>query len=77
MIEDRKICVVLPAYNAVDARRTLREIPDDVVDDIILVALPASRGRRRDTATGSAAGLLGRGSRLGGWTLLRRCGQFS
>src|SRR6201997_1179000 len=38
MIENRKICVVLPAYNAVRTlERTLREIPADVVDDIVLV----------------------------------------
>ena len=38
MIENRKICVVLPAYNAVRSlERTLSEIPADVVDDIVLV----------------------------------------
>jgi glycosyltransferase involved in cell wall biosynthesis len=38
MIENRKICVVLPAYNAVRTlEQTLREIPADVVDDIVLV----------------------------------------
>jgi glycosyltransferase involved in cell wall biosynthesis len=38
MIDNKKICVVLPAYNpARTLERTLREIPMDVVDDIILV----------------------------------------
>jgi glycosyltransferase involved in cell wall biosynthesis len=38
MIGNNKICVVLPAYNAGRTlERTLREIPIDVVDDIILV----------------------------------------
>jgi glycosyltransferase involved in cell wall biosynthesis len=38
MIENRKICVVLPAYNAVRTlEKTLREIPVNIVDDIILV----------------------------------------
>src|SRR5215813_6588050 len=38
MIENQKVCVVLPAYNAVRTlERTLREIPADVVDDIVLV----------------------------------------
>jgi glycosyltransferase involved in cell wall biosynthesis len=38
MIDNRKICVVLPAYNAGRTlARTLREVPMDVVDDIILV----------------------------------------
>jgi glycosyltransferase involved in cell wall biosynthesis len=38
MIENRKICVVLPAYNAARTlERTFREIPVDVVDDVILV----------------------------------------
>ena len=38
MIDNKKICVVLPAYNAGRTlERTLREIPMDVVDDIILV----------------------------------------
>jgi glycosyltransferase involved in cell wall biosynthesis len=38
MIDNKKICVVLPAYNAARTlERTLREIPMDVVDDVILV----------------------------------------
>ena len=38
MIANRKICVVLPAYNAARTlEMTFREIPVDVVDDVILV----------------------------------------
>ena len=38
MIGQKKICVVLPAYNAERTlERTLREIPKDIVDDIVLV----------------------------------------
>jgi glycosyltransferase involved in cell wall biosynthesis len=38
MIENQKVCVVLPAYNAVRTlERTLREIPAGVVDDVVLV----------------------------------------
>jgi glycosyltransferase involved in cell wall biosynthesis len=38
MIENRKICVVLPAYNAARTlEKTLREIPANIVDDVILV----------------------------------------
>jgi glycosyltransferase involved in cell wall biosynthesis len=38
MIDNRKICVVLPAYNAARTlEMTVREIPSDVVDDVILV----------------------------------------
>jgi glycosyltransferase involved in cell wall biosynthesis len=38
MIGNRKICVVLPAYNASRTlEATYREIPSEVVDDIILV----------------------------------------
>jgi glycosyltransferase involved in cell wall biosynthesis len=38
MIADRKICVVLPAYNAGRTlETTFREIPRDVIDDVILV----------------------------------------
>jgi glycosyltransferase involved in cell wall biosynthesis len=38
MIGQKKVCVVLPAYNAARTlERTLREIPADIVDDIILV----------------------------------------
>ena len=38
MIENRKVCVVLPAYNAARTlERTFREIPSDIVDDVILV----------------------------------------
>ena len=38
MLNGRKICVVLPAYNATDTlEKTYSEIPHDVVDDVILV----------------------------------------
>ena len=38
MIENRRVCVVLPAYNAARTlERTVREIPSDIVDDVILV----------------------------------------
>ena len=38
MIANRKICVVLPAYNAARTlEMTLHEVPPDVIDDIILV----------------------------------------
>jgi len=38
MLADRRICVVLPAYNAGRTlETTFREIPLDVVDDVILV----------------------------------------
>jgi len=38
MIANRKICVVLPAYNAGRTlEATYREIPADIVDDVILV----------------------------------------
>jgi glycosyltransferase involved in cell wall biosynthesis len=38
MIRDKKICVVMPAYNAAATlERTLNEIPSDIVDDIVLV----------------------------------------
>jgi glycosyltransferase involved in cell wall biosynthesis len=38
MIANRKICVVLPAYNAAQTlEMTVKEIPADVVDDVILV----------------------------------------
>jgi len=38
MILNKKICVVLPAYNAaLTLERTLGEIPRDIVDDIVLV----------------------------------------
>ena len=38
MIANRRICVVLPAYNAAQTlEMTFREIPTDVVDDVILV----------------------------------------
>ena len=38
MIANRKICVVLPAYNAARTlEMTFHEIPADVIDDIILV----------------------------------------
>ena len=38
MIGQKKICVVLPAYNAARTLEwTLREIPREIVDDVILV----------------------------------------
>lgn len=38
MINDKKICVVMPAYNAADTlEKTYRELPFDVVDSVILV----------------------------------------
>jgi glycosyltransferase involved in cell wall biosynthesis len=38
MINDMRVCVVLPAYNASRTlERTVAEIPSDIVDDIILV----------------------------------------
>ncbi len=38
MINNKKICVVMPAYNAADTlEKTYRELPFDVVDSVILV----------------------------------------
>mgnify|MGYP000073565540 FL=1 len=38
MIDDKKVVVVLPAYNAAETiSRTLAEIPRNLVDEIILV----------------------------------------
>ena len=38
MIENKKIIVVLPAYNAaLTLEKTYKEIPFDIVDDVILV----------------------------------------
>ena len=38
MIRAKKICVVMPAYNAaLTLEKTLAEIPMDIIDDIILV----------------------------------------
>ncbi|MDQ3072766.1 MAG: glycosyltransferase, partial [Bacteroidota bacterium] len=38
MINDKKIVVVLPAYNAsLTLKKTFDEIPFDIVDDVILV----------------------------------------
>lgn len=38
MIDNKRVCVVLPAYNAARTlERTIREIPMDLVDDVILV----------------------------------------
>ncbi len=38
MINDKKVVVVLPAYNAAATlEQTYREIPFDVVDEVILV----------------------------------------
>ncbi len=38
MINDKRICVVMPAYNAADTlEKTYRELPFEVVDSVILV----------------------------------------
>jgi glycosyltransferase involved in cell wall biosynthesis len=38
MLNGKKICVVMPAYNAAKTlRRTYEEIPRDIVDDVLLV----------------------------------------
>ncbi|MCQ2280365.1 MAG: glycosyltransferase family 2 protein [Bacteroidales bacterium] len=38
MLKNKKICVVLPAYNAADTlEKTYNEIPFDIVDDVVLV----------------------------------------
>ena len=38
MLNGKRICVVLPAYNAVDTlEKTYKEIPFDIVDDVVLV----------------------------------------
>lgn len=38
MLRDKKIVVVMPAYNAeLTLRRTYQEIPHDIVDDVVLV----------------------------------------
>ena len=38
MIDNKKICVVLPAYNAAKTlERTFRDIPFSVIDDVVLV----------------------------------------
>jgi glycosyltransferase involved in cell wall biosynthesis len=38
MIDNKKVCVILPAYNAARTlERTVGEIPMDIVDDIVLV----------------------------------------
>ncbi len=38
MLENKKIVVVLPAYNAgLTLERTYREIPFDIIDEVILV----------------------------------------
>jgi len=50
MIHNKKVTVVMPAYNAeLTLRRTYEEIPRDVVDDVILVD-DASRDRTVDVA---------------------------
>ncbi|HTI49832.1 MAG TPA: glycosyltransferase, partial [Planctomycetaceae bacterium] len=47
MIENRKVVVVMPAYNAAKTlRRTIDEIPRDVVDALLLV----DDGSKDDTA---------------------------
>lgn len=38
MLKDKKICVVLPAYNAADTlKKTYNEIPFSIVDEVVLV----------------------------------------
>jgi glycosyltransferase involved in cell wall biosynthesis len=38
MLNDKRICIVLPAYNAAETlERTYNEIPFDIVDDVVLV----------------------------------------
>jgi glycosyltransferase involved in cell wall biosynthesis len=38
MIGNKRICIILPAYNAaLTLEKTVAEIPMDVVDDVILV----------------------------------------
>lgn len=38
MLKNKKICVVLPAYNAADTlEKTYNEIPFDIVDEVVLV----------------------------------------
>jgi glycosyltransferase involved in cell wall biosynthesis len=50
MIDGRKVTVVLPAYNAARTlRQTFAEIPQDVVDDVILTD-DASKDATRDIA---------------------------
>ena len=50
MIFGRKVCVILPAYNAAKTlEMTVREIPRDVVDDVILVD-DASRDNTMEVA---------------------------
>ncbi len=45
MVKDKRICVVLPAYNAaMTLRQTYNEIPLDIVDDVILVDDNSSDG---------------------------------
>ena len=52
MLVGKKICVVLPAYNAARTlARTLAEIPRDIVDDIILTD-DASRDNTAELARG-------------------------
>ena len=38
MLNGKKICIVLPAYNAADTlEMTYNEIPFDIVDEVVLV----------------------------------------
>ena len=38
MLSNKKVCVVLPAYNAAKTlEQTFEEIPADIVDDVILI----------------------------------------
>ena len=46
MLHQKKIVVVLPAYNAAETlERTYREIPFDLVDDVVLVDDVATTGK--------------------------------
>ena len=45
MLKDKKICVVLPAYNAaLTLEKTFKEVPMDIVDEVILVDDGSSDG---------------------------------
>ena len=38
MLNQKRVCVVLPAYNAAETvEMTYKEIPFDIVDDVVLV----------------------------------------
>jgi len=65
MVRDKKVVVVLPAYNAEKTlERTYREIPLDTVDDVILVD-DASRDATASIAAGLNLSLIVHPSNLG------------